>query len=164
MAWFSKKRRLLTSPITIAELLHRIMAEEDNPQAAPEAFHLQEEIHARFRKKVFLYREANVLLALLTRCQQEPLFEQPLREYERILFPESPETPAGAARLQAMKTAMQDLRILVNPDDRLKLTWARNWFATLGHDETNPATLMLLSILWSDLHIAAHEGLKRMVV
>jgi hypothetical protein len=97
----------------VAELLQQIMAEEDNPQATPEAFHLPEAFHARFRVKVFLYREANVLLALLTRVQQDPLFEQPLQEYERILFQESPKTPAGAARLQAVNVAMQDLRMLI---------------------------------------------------
>lgn len=99
MSWFKKKRRLRTSPIVIAELLHQVMAEEDNPQGAPEIFHLPEPVHASFREKVFLYREANVLLALLIRAKQAPLFEQPLQEYERILFPQSPETTAGAARL-----------------------------------------------------------------
>jgi hypothetical protein len=123
-----------------------------------------EAVHERFRERVFLYREANVLLAVLMRVHQDPLFEQPLREYERILFPESPETPAGAARLQAVKKAMQDLRMLMNPEDRRKLTWGRNWFATIGHDETNPATFMLFYILWCNLHVAAHESLERMVV
>jgi hypothetical protein len=148
----------------IAELLHQIMAEEDNPQAAPEAFHLPEAVHARFRKKVFLYREANVLLALLVRAEQDPLFEQPLQEYERILFPEPPETPEGAARLQAVKAAMQDLRTLMNLEDSRKLTWGRNWFVTIGHDETNPATLLVFFTLWSNLHRAACESVEQMVV
>src|SRR5437660_1705445 len=65
--WFTKKRRLITSPIKIAQVLHQIMAEEDNPQGAPEAFELPRSVHARFPDKVVLYREANVLLALLVR-------------------------------------------------------------------------------------------------
>jgi hypothetical protein len=148
----------------IVELLHQIMAEEADPQAAPEAFHLPEPVHAAFREKVFLYREANVLLALIIRAKQDALFEQPLQEYERILFPQSPETPVGAARLQTVKAAMQDLRALVDPHNSNGVTWGRNWFATICHDETNPMTLLLLFTFWSDRHLAAHKGLEGMVV
>lgn len=164
MAWFRKKRRLMTSPAVVAQLLHKIMAEEDNPQASPEAFQLPEPFHTKFRGKVFLYREANVLLAFLLQSQRDPIFEQPLQEYERILFPDSPQTIEGAARLEAVKAAMEDLRTLMNPDDSHKLTWGRSWFATIGHDETNPATLMLFFALWSDLHIAVQKSLRDMVV
>ncbi len=163
MSWFKKKRRLRTSPTTIAELLHGIMAEEDDPQAAPEKFHLPEEFHARFRDKVFLYREANVLLALVTRANQDPLFEPVLQEYERIVFPISPEMPAATVRLEIMKDAMQDLRALMDPGDNRKLTWGRTWFADIGHDETNAATLVLFFTFWSNLHVAAHESLDGML-
>ena len=163
MSWFEKTRHLTTSPIMVAKLLHQIMAEEDNPQCAPEFFHLPESVHASFRAKVSLYRETNVLLALLIRAKQDPMFEPPLQEYERILFPQSPETPAGSARLQAVKAAMQDLQILVDPKDSQKLTWGRSWFSTIGHDETNPATLMLFYTFWSNLYIAAHESLEGLI-
>jgi hypothetical protein len=163
MSWFKKRRRLHTSPIIIAELMHQIMVEEDNPQASPEAFHLPEAVHPRFREKVFLYREANILLALLTRANEDKLFEQPLQEYERILFPQSPDTPAGAARLQAVRGAMQDLRALIAPEDSRKLTWGRKWFADIGHDETNPATLLLFFTFWSNLYIAADKSLETMI-
>jgi len=63
-----------------------------------------------------------------------------------------------------VKAAMQDLRMLMNPEDSRKLTWGRNWFVTIGHDETNPATLMLFFTLWSNLHRAAHESLEGMIV
>lgn len=163
MSWFSKKKRLRTSPIMIAELLHGIMAEEDNPQAAPEAFHLPDTVHDRFRDKVFLYREAIVLLALLIRAKQDSLFEPALQEYEHILFPESPGTPAGTKRLQAVKAAMQDLQALMDPQDTHKLTWGRNWFSAIGYDETNPATLMLFFTFWSNLNAAIHRSLDGMI-
>jgi hypothetical protein len=163
MSWFRKGRRLNTSPIMIAELLHQIMVEEDYPHATPETFHLPEAVHARFREKVFLYREANILLALLVRAKEDKLFEPPLREYERILFPQSPNMPPGAARLQAVRAAMQGLRVVMDPSDSRQLTWARNWFADIGHDETNPLTLTLFFTLWADLYIAAHESLEGMI-
>ncbi len=46
MSWFKKGRRLDTSPIMIAELMHQILVEEDNPQAAPEFVHLPEAVRA----------------------------------------------------------------------------------------------------------------------
>ncbi len=47
----------------LVEKLHQIMAEEDDPASTPETYHLPEAVHTRFREKVFLYREANILLA-----------------------------------------------------------------------------------------------------
>ena len=63
----------------IAASLHQ-MAEKDDPQVAPEALYLPEAVHADFRQKLFLYREANVLLALMDRVSpssdvRDPLFE-----------------------------------------------------------------------------------------
>jgi hypothetical protein len=77
MSWFKKKRSLRISPIPLADLAYQIQVEEDNPQAAPERYHLPETVHERFRQKVFLYREANVLLALWIWAKQDPGFEQP---------------------------------------------------------------------------------------
>jgi hypothetical protein len=163
MSWFKKKRSLRISPILLADLAHQIQVEEDNPQAAPERYHLPETVHERFRQKVFLYREVNVLLALLIWAKQDPGFEQPLHEYERILFPQSPETPAAAARLQAVRAAIGDLEDLAELGRKGEglLAWARKWFADIGHDETNPITLAQLSIFWLDLHIAAQKTLQR---
>jgi hypothetical protein len=90
MAWFRKGRRLQTSPIMVAELMHQIMVEEDNPHATPETFHLPETVHARFREKVFLYREANILLALLVRAKEDKLFEPPLRNMSAFYFRNRP--------------------------------------------------------------------------
>jgi hypothetical protein len=65
MAWFKKKRSLRTSPVLIADLLYQNFVEEHDAGAMPEAYRLPEAVHERFRQKVLLYREANVLLALL---------------------------------------------------------------------------------------------------
>jgi hypothetical protein len=59
---------------------------------------------------------------------------------------------------------MQDLSVLMDPSDNRKLTWSRNWFADVGHHETNPATLVLFFTFWSNLHIAARESLERMII
>jgi hypothetical protein len=166
MSWFKKKRSLRISPILLADLLYQSWVEEDNPQAAPQAapepYHLPEAVHERFRQKVFLYRQANVLLALWIWAKQDPLFEQPLHEYERILFPQSPRTADAAARLQAVRDAGGDLEDLVELARKGEglLAWARKWFADIGHDETNPITLAQLSLFWSRLHIGVQNTLK----
>src|SRR5260370_426042 len=168
MSWFKKTRRLHTHPTMIAESLHRIMADKDDSQAAPETFHLPDAVHALFREKVFLYLEANILLALVNRVKpsrdgtsHDSLLEPVLPEYERIIFTESPETPAGTARLASVRAAMGDLSARMNPNDSAiahvieenrrmawAFTWGRNWFADIGHDETNPATLTQFFLFW----------------
>lgn len=162
-----QKKKVFASPFEIAKAFHLIGAVEDDPQAAPEAFHLPEVFHARFREKVFLYREANGLLALLIWAKQDPLFEQPLREYERLLFPETP-TPAGLARLQAVKAAMQDLEALADAfrtygEGGKPLTWTSNWLAAIGYKEINPITFHQLSYFWISGYITAHETLKELI-
>jgi hypothetical protein len=123
-----------------------------NAEVAPEAFNLSKEAHASFREKVFLYREAIILLALLTKVQHEPIFQDVLWEYERILFPE---TPAGAVRLQAIKTAMSDVRVLIDPDNAMPLSWSVRWFATIDHEEYNPMKHFMLTTFFMSQYIAA---------
>jgi hypothetical protein len=88
--------------------------------------------------------------------------EQPLQEYERILFPPSPEAPGAAARLQEVRAAMADLNDLTdrNRERRGELTWGQNWFADIGHDETNPVALGMLSLFWLKWHVAVQNCLK----
>ena len=88
-----KNRRLSSSPVTIAMSLHE-MAKKDDPQVAPDTLHLPEPVHARYREKLSLYREANVLLALIDWVSSSsdirgPLFEPVFGEYKRIIFRES---------------------------------------------------------------------------
>ena len=164
MSWFKKKRSLRISPILLADQLYQILVEEfAAPQAAPEKYHLPAEVHERFRQKLFLYKEANVLLALWVWAKEDPaLFEQPLQEYERILFPQSPETPAGAARLRAVRDAGADLEELfqLTRQERGQLSWSKKWFADIGHDETNPITLVQLFTFLLNLHIAVQKSLN----
>jgi hypothetical protein len=54
-----------------AETMHQITVAEDNPQSVPEFFHSPEVVHLPFREKVVLYREANILPALLTSAKED---------------------------------------------------------------------------------------------
>ncbi|WP_296746324.1 hypothetical protein [Mesorhizobium sp.] len=163
MGWFTKKRQLVTTPPVMAELLHRICAVEDQAQATPETYDLPLAFHERFRAKVFLYREAMVLRNLVLQAKKEPLLHQTQLEYERIVFPNSPETPSGAARLQEMKAAMADLGTLVDPDKDKKLTWCRQWFQAIGYDEPDPVSLAIFLAFFADHYVAVHDSVKAMV-
>jgi len=181
MPWFKKfeKKRLLgASPAMIAASLHQ-MAEKDAPQVAPETLGLPEAVHAPFREKLFLYREANVLLALMDLVNssdgRDPLFELVLGEYERIIFRELSDHLAElsdhpilrADRRQSVMAAVQDLNLRMHPPIGNKFDiardWSRNWFAGIGHNEMNPARLEHFSWFWSDEYTAAQKALEAAV-
>src|SRR5665811_1127480 len=138
--WF--KRRLSTSPVMIATWLHQ-MVKRDDPQVAPETLHLPEAVRARFREKVLLYREANILLALADRVNpsrdgSDPLLEPVFWEYERIIFWELPRifgessNPDRAARRQSLMPALQDLNARMHPPQWATGTTLRLAGAAIG--------------------------------
>src|SRR3974390_3643984 len=130
MAWLKiieKKRPRSAAPVMIAASLPQ-MAEKYDPQVAPTTLHLPEAVHADFREKVFLYREANVLLALVDRVNpssdgRDSLFEPVFWEYERIIFRESSDHFGGLsdnpilrdARRQSVPAAFKDLNFRIHP-------------------------------------------------
>ncbi len=165
MSWFTKRRHLRLDPIALAEMLHQILVEEDTPHSVPHPYHLPESIYETFRERIFLYREALVLMTLVTQSQADPLFLPTLREYERILFQDGPEEAIRSGRLSAIKNAMEELTdLLLKPRSDPYLSWCRRWFAEIGHDESNPITLMLFLTFWMDWYIAVRESLNKMVV
>jgi hypothetical protein len=151
-----KNRRVSSSPGGIAMSLHE-MAKKGDPQVAPETLHLPEPVHARYREKLFLYRETNVLLALVdcgspSSDVRGPLFEPVFGEYKRIIFWESsdhliPARTAGffgelypilrEARRQSVMAALLDLNVRMHPPVGNKYDfardWSRNWFASISH-------------------------------
>lgn len=171
--WFTKveeKRRLSALPIIIATSLHQ-MAEKDDPQVAPDTLFLPETVHARFREKVHLYREANVLLALLNRVKRlrdggsgDRRFKPVFSEYERIVYGTSTKLPSGAAKRRSIKAAMTDLNANLHPHmgNRFDLAreWSRNWFADIGYQEMNPEILARFSIFWFDDYTAVQKVLE----
>ena len=40
------------------------------------------------------------------------------------------------------------------------MLWARNWLASVGVDEYNPATLALFALNWMDYYVAITQSLK----
>ena len=179
MPRFEKERRLSASPAIIAASLHQ-MAQKDDAQVAPETLRLPEAVHVDFREKLSLYREANVLLALMDWVSpssdvRDPLFEQVLGEYERIIFGELSDQSTALsehpilrdARHQSVMAALQDLKLRMHPSmgNRYDFArdWSRNWFAGIGHNEMNPVRLEHFSWFWSDEYSAVQKALEAAV-
>ena len=141
----------------------KFLAEEDTPHSIPNAYNLPEAVHNAFRAKVLLYREALILFALVGKSHADPLFVPALREYEHILFQAGPEEAVRSGRFQAVRDAMKDITDLLTPRDDPYLSWARRWFAGIGHDETNPITLGVFLCFWMDWYVAVQTSLNKMV-
>ncbi len=155
--------------LMIAKSLHE-RAEKDEPQV-PVDPHLPETVHARFRQKVLLYREAIILLALLDRVRPprdggsvDPQFKPIFSECGRIICGESTKSPSDAARRQSVKAAIEDLNTLLHRQwgNRYDVArdWGDKWFADIGHHEMNPEILSRFSAFWFDEYTAVQRILE----
>src|SRR5262249_18255910 len=93
-----------------------------------------------FASKIPLYSEASALRVLPTEQQNNARLEGLVAEFEKLILPPSP-TVEGMTKLEAVKSAMSDLNRLFS--EKKELSWARAWFTGIGHNETNPETLMV---------------------
>jgi hypothetical protein len=106
----------------------------------------QAKFETDFLNKMQLYSEAAALRVFITAKNSDKRYEQLLHEFEKIIFTHGATTTEGVEKLKSMKAAMADIQ---NQVDNTQLTWARNWFMSIGHDETNPATLMMFIQLFA---------------
>ena len=67
-----------------------------------------------------------------------------LRRWRRALSARRTRWPTveGMTKLEAIESAMSDLNRLFS--EKKEFSWARAWFTGIGHNETNPETLMVL--------------------
>jgi hypothetical protein len=91
----------------------------------------------RFATKAKVYCEASTLRILLMRAVKEKCYTELVLAFGKLL-PLAPNSE-GSIKLEAIKSAMLDL-----DQEKKEFSWARSWFAEIGHDETNPATLITL--------------------
>jgi hypothetical protein len=165
MSWFNRPRdrRLKLDPVKLADMLHRMLAEEQTPDTVPEAYYLPEFVHEAFRERMLLYREALLLKALVSQADDDSLFVPLLRQYECILYPNGPEEAMREGRKQDVRSATADLGDLLTPRDDPNLSWSQRWFSEIGHKETNSITLMLFLYFWTDYSVAVQESVAAMV-
>jgi hypothetical protein len=171
MLWFTKRPHLKFPPADIAGYLYRSMAELDVAQWSPEALDLPKAVHARFREKFSLYRETNILRALIDGAGFDPLFEPALREYERIVFRGPPTTTAGSPRWCSVVDALNDLGARMNLDEAALadvpegnrrtvwgLKWSENWLSDIGCDEVNRRSTTYGDLRVLDYRVRSYTG------
>jgi hypothetical protein len=163
MSRFGRDRRLKLELVQLADMLHRMLAEEQTPETAPEAYYLPEFIHDAFRRQMLLYRQALLLKALIAQADDDPpLFGPLLRQYESILYPDSLEEAVRERRKQDIRHATAALGDLLGRPEDPDLSWGQRWFSEIGYKEINPVTLSLLLYFWIDYSVAVHESVAAM--
>ncbi len=148
------------TPETIAKSLHEVVVEERSEDDLPQQFGIPEVAISEFRAKVRLYREAIILMLLLSESESQAKFKEVLVAYEKMIFGSIP-SPMSLQKLNAVKSAMSNLNAFLNPEGKPKeFTWAREWLHEVGHDVFNPVTLSLFAVHWMDEFVSVGKSIK----
>jgi len=116
------------------------------------------EFDVKFLAKMHLYCEASALRILLTANEPEKRYEQLLQEFEKIIFPDPPNSE-GIKKLIAIKAAMSELQKMIDAPRYKQFSWARNWLLEIGCDETSSESLFLFGALFAP----TMNSIRRMV-
>ena len=145
----------------VARVLFEGWVQKDQAPPVSEA-DLSESLWPKFQSKWRLYREAMVLMTLLSREQEDSKYSELVTEYERLIYPSEKPTPEGLAKVSALKAAMQDMADLINHGKGKEFTWSRKWFEQLGELPANPVTCVSFSLGCMEFEIAIEKTLEDM--
>lgn len=147
-------------PETIARSLHEVLVEKCADDDMPQQFGIPEPAISEFRAKVRLYREAMILMQLVSESESQTKFKEVLVAYEKLIFDLVP-SPTSLQKLNALKKAMSNLDKLLHPEVQpQEFTWAREWLHEVGHDEYNPAKLTLFSVHWMNAYVSVAQSIR----
>lgn len=144
----------------------------DNDKQFPKQPTIPNERLADYEKKMFLYRFALVIMALLAEEQHEPTYSKVIPIVESYVLPASPSEQA-VAYMTRVRDAMNDLNALITRADRPGImelltqqkdpnrgvnqapeySFALAWLHDIGVDESNPVALFLFSLWWMEAFI-----------
>jgi hypothetical protein len=155
----------MTEAEEVAKSLYETFVQERSGEGFPEeSGSVTRELRPKFYERVDLYREALLLLALITESKSRTEFKQVLQSCEGCVFGSTP-TDAGIQKLDVIRAAMADLTRLLKPPGRPReFTWAMEWFRAIGHTETNPVCLALFAHTWMDEFLAVVKTIKELQV
>ncbi len=155
MFW-DKKIKLTPEQLASSLMKHFV----ENPiNKIPAEMQAPAEVVAAFDAKTRLYQFAMVLMAVMNEEQTDRHFSPVRTELERLFLP--PTFQQGANMLDELRSAMMDLSNLMTPREKPHyFSWARDWFASTGLDESNPETLAYFSIRWLDYFATICKAIK----
>ncbi len=158
MRWFAHKSR----DDSIAERLFNQfvnVAVQDREKHC-DVYHITPDLKAQYLSKARLYHEALVLMLLLERQSQDAAWTRVLEGFEKNVLPSSPDDE-GMTKLEALRGAMRRISDLVGPAGKdQEFSWASSWFASMGHTESNPASLLAFVLEWTQYYVAVSTFLK----
>jgi hypothetical protein len=148
------------TPETIAQSMHEVVVEERAEDNLPQQFGIPEAALSDFRAKVTIYREAVILMLLLSESESQAKLKGVLVAYEKIVFGSIP-SPISLQKLNAVKSAMSNLNSLLDLEKKTKeFTWAKEWLNEVGHDEYNPVTLSMFAVHWMDEFVSVGKSIQ----
>lgn len=150
------KRKIRIDPATLAELLLTELV--DSTAAAPANAKYDPALAPALRAATRLYQYTSILMILLKEESKQPEFFQVRAHVERLWASSSvPE----AVLVDDVRSAMQDLSVLLTSSENRHLSWARQWLARVGIQEFNPVRLHLVGIQWMDFFIVVTKSLQK---
>lgn len=117
-----------------------------------------EEAKSRYLEKTYLYKTA-ALLMLLTQVEKDSDKATEVKmEVEKIVFPKNIEE--ATPLIQEVNNAMKDISKFLDPSNLYgRPLWAMEWLKDTGIDESNPMTLTLFTVWWSQQIILLKDTL-----
>jgi|SRR5580704_14210698 hypothetical protein len=158
--WLTRNEKI--APLDAARILHEVFVQEKHDDEASGQFEIPEDLVSQFRAKVTLYREALILMILISESQAKGIYRQTLCAYEELVLGPSPTTP-GLEKLVALKAAMADLENLISPKGEAKeFTWSREWLSDIECPAHNPAGTLMFALFWTGQYRAIVAGIRKL--
>jgi hypothetical protein len=156
MNFFSKKIKSKSEDIAQALLDEFISQKElyNHPY-----FNIDEKNKFIFENEISIYQKATLLVAILSKEENEPNFVKVRKSFESLIFSKSQEEELN--NYSSIKEAMIKLKDLFYNKDCKRFTWARTWLENIGIQESNPASLAQFSLFWMNDFIAISDVLDR---
>jgi hypothetical protein len=153
VSWLHSFRRKKISADLFARTLYEGLIQGRSGEKLAAESRIPPSIRARFTAKVAIYREAVLLMTLMSWAEKRAEFKKVLHSYEGIVFG-AEATPCGLDNVAILKTGMHALAELIEGGGQGKeLIWSIAWFRDIGHDEHNPLELALFAAAWMDEYI-----------
>lgn len=161
MSWLSRFRKEDPASKIIARKLHEILVEKYFYEDLLKRLDIPSAFAQKFLDKVARYREAIILMCLVSEAQDHKEFGKVLNAYKEMVFGPGAALE-GIQNLTALDAAVVDLYRLFDPRGTVEeFAWGREWFAQIGYEADNPITNFLLARLWIGEYKATAIAIRR---
>ena len=139
-----------------------VMRSQDDGLKATTGFQLQ-----KYERQRFIYLAASVAIALTSAASRDKAVIQVIPHFRKLVAAEMLKRWRDGSETVAaeVEQASSDYGALLfeNPQENraLSLEWSKGWLARVGVQESNPATLFLMSVAWREQFLMTARALHR---